>query len=83
MLSSMFFGIHVKQSSFPLKDKVQHLSCVTHKGICSCGETYAGKTIRNCKIRWDEHKDVNKNCEPAKYLARNIEYEVVCTYKST
>ena len=35
------------QSLFPLKDKVQHLSCVIYKGICSCGETYVGETIRN------------------------------------
>ena len=26
------------QSLFPLKDKVRHLDCVIHKGICSCGE---------------------------------------------
>ena len=36
------------QSLFPLKDKVQHLSCVIYKGICSCGEVYVGETIRNC-----------------------------------
>ena len=63
------------QSLFPLKDKVQHLSCIIYKGICSCGETYVGETIRNCKIRCDEHNDVNKNSEPAKHLARNIEHE--------
>ena len=59
---------------FPLKDKVQHFSCVIYKGICSCGETYVGKTIRNYKIRRDEHNDV-KNSEPAKLLARNTEHE--------
>ena len=58
-----------------LKDKVQHLSCVISKGICSCGETYIGETIRNCKIRWDEHNDVNTNSEHAKHLAKNIENE--------
>ena len=60
---------------FPLKDKVQHRSCVISKGICSCGETYVGETIRNCKIRWDEPNNVNKNSEPGKHLARNIEHE--------
>ena len=52
------------QFLFPLKDK-----------LCSCGETYVGETIRNCKIRCDEHNDINKNSEPAKHLARNIEHE--------
>ena len=55
------------QSLFPLKDKVQHLSRVIYKGICSCGETYVGEPIRNCRVRWNEHNDVNKNSEPAKY----------------
>ena len=63
------------QSLFPLKDRVQHLSWVICKGICSCGETYVGETIKNCKIRCDEHNDINKNSEPAKHLARNIEHE--------
>ena len=51
------------------------LSCVIYKGICSCGETYVGQAIRNCKIRCDEHNDTSKNSEPAKHLARNIEHE--------
>ena len=63
------------ESLFPLKDKVQHLSCVIYKVICSCGETNVGETIRNCKIRCDELNDVSKNSEPAKHLARNIEHE--------
>ena len=62
-------------SLFPLKGKVQHLSCVIYKNICSCGKTYVGETIRNSKIRWDEHNDLNKNSEPAKHLAGNIEHE--------
>ena len=36
---------------------------------------YVGETIRNCKIKWDEQNDVNKNFEPAKDLARNIKHE--------
>ena len=49
--------------------KVQHLCDVIYKGTCFCGETSVGETIRNCKIRWDEHDDVNKNFEPVKHLA--------------
>ena len=64
---SVVWNAHKIQSLFPLKDKVQHLNCVIYKGICSCGETYVGETIRNCKIRWDEHNDVNKNLEPVNH----------------
>ena len=67
-------------SLFPLKDKVQHLNCVIYKGICSCGKTNVGETIRNCKIRWDKHNDVNENSEPAKHLARNTEHEFSWLY---
>ena len=63
------------QSLFPLKYKVWDLSCVTYNGICSCGENYVGEIIRNFKIRWDEHNDVNKTSKPAKHFARKIEQE--------
>ena len=51
------------------------MRCVIYNDICPCGETYVGKTIRNCKIKWDAHNDVDKNSEPAKHLAVNIEHE--------
>ena len=38
-------------------------------------KNYVGEIIRYFKIKWDEHNDVNKNSEPAKHLARNIEHE--------
>ena len=72
---NVVWNTHKIQLLFPLKDKVQHLSCVIYKGICLCGERYVDETIRNCKIRCDEYNDVSKNSEPSKHLARNIEYE--------
>lgn len=48
----------------PSKDKIQHL-------LCHCLRVF-GEKIRNCKIRWNEHNDVNKNFKPAKHLAKNI-----------
>ena len=51
------------------------MSCVIYKGICLCGETYVGETTRNCKIRCNEHNDVNMNSEPAKNLAINTEHK--------
>ena len=61
------------QSLFPLKDKVQHLNCVTCKGIFSGGQTYVDEIIRNCKISRDQHKDIIKSSESARHLGRNTE----------
>ena len=38
-------------SSFPLKDRVKHLSYVIYEGKRSCGRRYVGETIRNSDIR--------------------------------
>ena len=35
------------QSLFPLKDKVDHYSCVIYRGDCSCDQNYIGETVRN------------------------------------
>ena len=40
------------KSLFPLKDCNLHPSCKIYKGVCSCGETYIGETIRNVEERW-------------------------------
>ena len=42
---NVIWNTHKIQSLFALKDKVQHLSCITYKGICSCGETFVCETI--------------------------------------
>ena len=39
------------KSLFPLEDRNLHPSCKIYKGICSCGETYVGETIRNVEER--------------------------------
>ena len=43
------------RSLFPLKDKVDHISCVIYEGTCTCGESYIGETKRIVDIRWKEH----------------------------
>ena len=62
------------KSLFPLKDRNLHLTCKIYKGICSCGETYIGETIRNVEERWSEHNSADNKSEPAKHLADNEEH---------
>ena len=59
------------QSLFPLKDKVNHYSCVIYQGDCSCDQNYIGETVRNAEIRWNEHEDKNSKSEPVKHLKKN------------
>ena len=40
---------------FKLKDPCIHPACKIYKGVCICGETYIGETIRNVETRWKEH----------------------------
>ena len=35
------------KSLFKIKDNVKYLSCVIHQGICSCGHSHLGETIKN------------------------------------
>ena len=62
------------KSLFPLKDCNLHPSCKIYKGVCSCGETYIGETIRNVEERWSEHNSADNKSEPAKHLANNKEH---------
>ena len=60
---------------FHIKDKCQHLSCKIYQGICSCGETYVGETVRNVEVRWNEHNNPNnKKSNASKHLKSNIEH---------
>ena len=39
------------KSLFPSKDRNIHPPCKIYKGVCNCGETYIGETIRNVEER--------------------------------
>ena len=60
--------------TFYIKDPNLHPSCKIYKGVCSCGETYIGETIRNVEERWSEHNSADNKSEPAKHLADNKEH---------
>ena len=68
------FGIPARYSLFSIrKIRVQHLSYRIYKGVYSCGEDYIGETIRNVKIRWNEHESgIDKNSECFKHLQEHL-----------
>ena len=43
---------------FRVRDKSLHQDCKIYKGVCLCGESYIGETVRNVEVRWGEHKCV-------------------------
>ena len=64
------------KSLFNYKDKVSHYSCIIYRGICSCGADYIGETVRNARLRWNEHENgTDKNSECAKHLNENYNHE--------
>ena len=62
------------RSLFPLKDRVEHVSCAIYEGKCTCGESYIGETVRITDIRWDEHSKPSPSStltDPAKHVMEN------------
>ena len=59
---------------FHIKDKSLHQACKIYQGICSCGESYVGETVRNVEIRWNEHNNPTKSSNPAKHISSNIDH---------
>ena len=57
------------RSLFPLKDRVNHKSCVIYHGICTSGIAYTGETDRLATTRWKEHDNPIKPSEPSKHLS--------------
>ena len=58
---------------FGVKDKSLHQACKIFKGVCSCGESYIGETIRNVEVRWDEHNsNPMKKSNPLKHIFETV-----------
>ena len=74
------FNVRIKwlakkiKTLFKAKDKSLHQACKIYKGVCSCGEIYIGKTIRNIEVRWDEHNNPMKKSNPSKYIKDNLDH---------
>ena len=67
------------QSLFPLKDNVDHYNRVIYRGDCSCDQNHIEETVRNAKIRWNEHEDRNSKSEPGKHLKENPTHKFTWT----
>ena len=64
------------KSLFNDKDKVSHYSCIIYRVICLCGADYITETVRNARLRWNEHENgADKNSECAKHLNENDNHE--------
>ena len=51
---------------------------VIYRGICSCGADYIRETVRNARLRCNEHENgTDKNSECAKYLTENVNHESI------
>ena len=63
------------RSLFPLKDRVEHRSCVIYEGECSCGDKYIGETNRIAQIRWNEHNTPSTDgSDPSRHLNTNQDH---------
>ena len=57
-----------------VKDKSLYQACKIYKGVCSCGESYIGETIRNAEVRWNEHNNPMNKSNPSKYIKDNLDH---------
>ena len=62
------------KTMFKVKDKSLHQVCKIYKGVCSCGESYIGETIRNVEVRWDEHSNPMNKSNPSKDIKDNLDH---------
>ena len=59
---------------FKLKDPCIHPACKIYKGVCICGETYIGETIRNVETRWKEHNTPSDKSNPSKHINSHLDH---------
>ena len=53
---------------FKLKSRNPHPACIIYERVCVCEQTYIGKAGRSVELRWEKHKKISKDSEPAKHL---------------
>ena len=62
------------KTRFRVKDESLHQACKIYKGVCSCGESYIGETIRNVEVRQDEDNNPIKKSDPLKHIKDNLDH---------
>ena len=50
------------------------IKTIIRHSLCSCGDEYAGETMRNLKVRIVEHNNIKQKSEPARHLQKNRDY---------
>ena len=79
-LTNNTFDVRIKwltqkvKNLFRVKDKSLHQACKIYKGVCSCGESYIGGTIRNVEVRWGEHNNPTRVLNPSKHIKDNVDH---------
>ena len=64
----------VKKLFIKVKDKSLHQACKIYKGVCSCGESYIGETVRNVEVRWGVHNNPTKVLNSSKRIKDNVDH---------
>ena len=60
------------ETLFKLKRKCLHPACKIYYDVFCCSETYIGGTVRNVKIRRNEHNMPPEKSNPSKHLNDNL-----------
>ena len=47
-----------------------------YEGLCDCEQTCIGETGCNVELRWEEHRNISKDSEPAKHMKENWSHKV-------
>ena len=59
---------------FKLKDPCIHPAYKIYKGVCICGETCIGETVRNVETRWKEHNTPSDKSNPSEHINNHLDH---------
>ena len=65
------------QSPFQIKDIIKYYSCVIHKGICFCKQSYTDEIVQNKQMT--RLPRCYRNSKPANHLKENENQTFICS----